>query len=444
MQKRGVCARSPLASGVGALRRRWAVASTQVRLTTLASLVMVAVVVPASYLTGSHATSLVRRETRLAMSNVAVTVLQSVAAQPGAPPAIWERLLNNLVSAKLVDEQYSVDVVYGLLQDQRGAVLAAAYDEHALVLTGNPGPETKRAAVQAALLALSADPEAAGRQGLIVVQASLESDRPMTLTLGCTRAAAERLISQLIARHVAVAALIIIAAILSLWVVLGRATRPLSEVFRAVNQVSRGSLHHPVVSRRPDEVGKVAQAVDQIRLALMRGRQWRALTLRLLETASLDPARLPVGLAYLLLPPPPGLSDATDSSWPQLIEQVMDLEGVVEGAVGERVVVSWGRAGAEQDDLLRAVVAGLEISGQLAAEGVPPVWPLVTRNLPAALAAARPLEGCTPSQSPAVWLLAADFETIADELTAGERVVVGEGDSGAWVVVTCRVDEDLS
>ncbi len=420
----------------------------RVRLTVLAGLVIIAVVVPATYLMAAHAAGLVRRETRLAMSNVAVSVLNYIAAEPSAAPAVLERYLNNLVHSRLEDQTYSVDLVFALVQDRRGVVLAAAYDQQALELANPAGGSATRGEILAPLLALAADSRLAARSGIIVVQASLEdAESPVLATLGCARRAAGRLISQIVARHIAVALLIVATALASLWVVLGLATEPLTAVFRAVDQVSRGRLHYPVVSRAPDEVGRVAQSVDQIRLALGRGRRWRAVALRLLERSKADLSALPSGLVYMLLPqlhrPVRGREEAPDPRIP-LLERIMEGEGIIEGAMESAILASWGREGPEQDDLLRAVLAGLAVAGDSRAVGVGPVFPLVSSRPEALVSDWRNLAQIPAGgDQPGLWLDAEDSPRLTEALAAGEFVIRGERKfNRLWLALSSRLPQE--
>ncbi len=435
----------PHAAPSGLARAPWPTWSRlgelRVRLTLTAGLVIVAVVGPATYLLAAHTAGLVRQETRLAMGNVAVTVLNALAAQPGATPGMRERLLYNLVHAELQEESYSVDVVFALVQDHRGIPLAAAYDSQALALAGPEATPMTRGQVLAPLLELSQDSELAARYGLIVVQATMEDvDRPLVVTIGCKREAAGRLVAQLIARHVAAALLIVVVAVGSLWVALGRATQPLSAVIRAVNHVSRGSLRYPVVARSPDEVGQMAQAVDQIRVALLRGREWRAMALRLLDVAPVDLNRLPDRLVYLAVPAPVAVEAGgadSEAPSPALLEALLDEEGTVEGSAGKRVLVSWGREGAEQDDYLRALVAGWALAVEVGERGAGP-WPLISTSAAAAA------EGAPTAQLPGpyVWVDARDRAQIQPALDTGEFAIVAESPAGPGWLAAIRVDEE--
>lgn len=416
------------------------------RLTALAGLVIIVVVVLASYLMGKHAVDLVRHETRLAMSNVAVTVLGSVAAQPQAPPAVHERFFNNLVRAELQNQVYSVDVVYALLQDQRGVMIAAAYDEQALPLDQTGTAFRDHGEMLLFLSALSTDPALARRYGLIVVQATLEDESfPMTVTLGCARRAAGHLISQIIARHIAVAALIILTALASLWLVLGRATQPVSEVFRALNQVSRGRLYHPVVSRSPDEVGQVAESVDQIRLALLRGRQWREAALRLLNSSDLDAVSFPRGLLYLAIPRqylPPASAKEASSRLFSVLEKVLENNGSLEGQTEDYILASWGRSGLEQDDILRAMTAGLAIATLALEDAEKPQSCLISSNTEAIIRDGPALTDAevqldSGSARAYVWVDAEQAKPLASALAAGDLVCVGEQEETIpWVGLT--------
>ncbi len=416
----------------------------RVRLTATAGLVIVAVVVPATYLMATHATGLVRQETRLAMSNVAATVLNALTVQPGAGPAAQERFLYNLVNAKLQDESYSVDVVFALVQDYRGIPVAAAYDPQALAVAGPPGTPVRREQVLTPLLELSRDSAQAARYGLIVVQATMEDvENPLTVTIGCKRETAGRLVAQILARHVVVALLIIVAALGSLWVALGRATQPLSAVIRAVGHVSRGSLRYPVVARTPDEVGQMAQAVDQIRLALLRGRQWRSVALRLLEVAPVEVRALPEGLAYLGVSVPAeaaGEGEEQGTGWATLLEEVLEEEGTVEGTARGRALVSWGRGGVEQDDYLRALVVGWILAAEVGERGGP--YPTVSHSA-VAVAEEAPPGQLTDAPGPCVWIEARDRDAIEPALEAGEFVVVGETKtSRRWLAVVRVIEEE--
>ncbi len=415
----------------------------RVRLTLTAGLVIVAVVAPATYLMAAHATGLVRRETRLAMSNVAVTVLNELAAQPQGRTATVERFLRNLVNARLEDESYSVDVVFAWVQDGRGRPLAAAYEEQALGLR-QPSPLSgSRGELLASLAQLSTDPALSARYGLIVVQATLEDpENPLTVTLGCKREAAGRLVAQIVARHVVVAVLILLAAVGSLWVALGRATQPLSAVFRAVDHVSRGSLRYPVVARTPDEVGRMAQAVDQIRLALLRGRQWRSVAVGLLEQAQVDPETLPEGLVYMAVPAPCGIrtGEEPESAWGGLLERVLEEEGTIEGSARGRVLVSWGREGPEQDDYLRALVTGWMLATEVGQRGG--LRPVLARTAQAVLQEAPALVEVEVPE-PHVWVAAEDLAELDPVLQAGEFRVIGEAHCvSGWLAVAGRDERE--
>jgi HAMP domain-containing protein len=388
------------------------------------------------YLTAEHAADLVWRDTRLAMSNLAVTVLNSVASQPLASPILHERFLQTMVNAKLEDEIFPIDIVFALLQDSHGAVTAWGADEPALVRAGWK-LRGSRADKIASLRALSSDPALAARHGVVVVQASLEDREPsLSVTLGCRRQAAANVVSQIVARHVAVGVLIVLTALVSLWVALGYATRPIREVFRAVNQVSNGRLGVPILARQRDEVGEVAEAVDEIRLALARGRQWQELALNVLATSKLDLARLPREAVYLAFP----LTGGTALEEPhvlQLLESIIAQEGTVEGVADSWLFASWGRRDAEQDDLLRAIVTGLELSQSALRLTGRPLWPRVCLR-PEAIATNCESLGSTRTRATpnvAVWLDASIREGIASSVAAGELAHAGEIHRG-WQVIT--------
>ena len=397
------------------------------RLTLIPGLIIIVVVAAAMYLTARHATDLVRRETQLVMSNLAVTALNSVASQPLAPPVVHERFLQTMINAKPDDEIFSVDIVFALVQDSHGVVTAMAANEPALAHARYP-LSGDRASKLAALSALASDPALATRHRLILVQASLERDQPsLTVTLGCRRKPANYLISQIIARHVAVGVLIVLTALVSLWVALGHATRPIRQVFQAVSHVSRGRLGYPVLARERDEVGRVAQSVEEIRVSLARGRQWQELALERLCASEIPLAHLPREAVYLVLP-----LDAR-VALPELVERVLAQDGTVEGVSEGYLFASWGREGAEQDDLLRAVVAGLEMAQDAESLWEAPCWPLVCLRPELAVLADLPAPGAEPAA--AVWLDADAREALAPVLAAGDFTPVGEI-IGVWQALT--------
>jgi HAMP domain-containing protein len=389
------------------------------------------------YLTASHAVALVRAQTELTMSNLAVTVLSSVVSQPEALPADQERFLQTMVNSRLEGRVSSVEIVYALLQDSHGAVMALAADEPALAqlrwpLSGDRGQKID------ALQRLSDDSALAARHGLIVVQASLEAGQPsLAVTLGCRRQAAGYVSSQIIARHAAVGVVIVLTALLSLWIALGRMTQPIRRVFQVVNQVSQGRLNFPIFARQADEVGQVTDAVDQIRQALARGRQWQDTALGMLSTCALDPNRLPPEAVCLRLPLAP--LAATEGALAELVECLLAHEGTLEGAAGGTLVATWGRRGAEQDDLLRAVVAGLEVSAEVLRLTGAPLWPSLSLGPETGgQSAPAPVPG-----GPAVAVLveAAAREALAPALEAGDFLEVGERE-GVWQAISWRLEED--
>ena len=411
------------------------------RLTLVAGLLIVSVVTLAMYLTASHAASLVRRETQLAMSNLAVTVLNSVASQPQAPPLVHERFLRSMVNAKLEDEVFAVDILFALLQDGRGVVTALAVDETAALEAGWSSTGD-RARQVAALQAFAANPALAARHGVIVVEASLESSQPsLSVILGCRRQAAGYVTSQIIARHVAVGVLIALTALLSLWVVLGHATRPIRQVFEAVSHISNGRLSHPILARERDEVGRVAAAVDQIRGALARGRQWQDLALNLLCATELPLSRLAPQAVCLAIP----LQErcAVESAGiSEMLEIIMAHEGTVEGVAHRHLLASWGRLGPEQDDLLRAVVAGLELSELVSQSYGQARWPAIVVD-PASALQNHELPDCGESPDGpvvAVWIASAARAGLSVALAAGDLVAVGEM-KGAWQAITWGREE---
>jgi HAMP domain-containing protein len=331
-----------------------------------------------------------------------------------------------------------VEIVYALLQDSHGAVIAMAADEPTLAhlrwpLAGDRGQKID------ALQRLSDDAALAARHGLIVVQASLEAGQPsLAVTLGCRRKAAGYVSSQIVARHVAVGVVIVLTALFSLWIALGRMTQPIRRVFQAVHQVSHGRLNFPIFARQADEVGQVTEAVDQIRQALARGRQWQDTALGMLSTCALDPSRLPREAVCLRLPLA-SLAAAAEGALAELVECLLAQEGTLEGAAGGSLVATWGRRGAEQDDLLRAVVAGLEVSAEALRLTGAPLWPSLSLG---------PETGGQPVPAPipegpdvAVLVDATALEALAPALEAGDFLEVGEREGG-WQAIAWRLEED--
>lgn len=422
-------------------RRLWH--DVRIRLTLISGAIIVFVVTLAMYLTAAHAGSLVFRETQLAMSNLAVTVLNSVVSSPQAPPSVHERFLETMVHAKLEDEVFAVDIVYAMLQEARGAVLALAADEAALSRLDWP-LQGQRAARISALSALNADPQLAARHGLIVVQASLESTQPsLTVTLGCRRQAAGYVTAQIIARHIAVGIAIVITALLSLWFALGQATLPILNVFEAVRHVSHGRLNYPILTRGVDEVGRATQAVDEIRNALARGRQWEEVALGLLQTSVLDPARLPATGVYLSVPLSgvPGVGEGRSLLADYLLA-LLGHEGRIQGATPRFLLASWGAPDPEQDDPVRAVLAGLEISGLAAGLAPAALWPLVSADLRSVVGERPPASPPGPCPATAVWVHDSLREVLLPVLEAGDWSPVGEK-VGPWQAITWRDEASL-
>ena len=421
------------------------------RLTLTAAAVLVGVVAPATYLMARHATDLVRRETELAMSNVAATVLESVAAQPQAPPSATERFLEQVVTAKISNASYSVDVVFAVLQDPQGSVLALAYEPGFLPGLAPGALRPPRGEIATRLLALARDPGLAATQGMVVVQASLEGgERPVQVTLGCLRQAAGRLVGQIVARHVALGLLIVFTGLALLWVTLGKALRPLEELLRAVEQVSCGRRDYPVLAGRGPEVKELAVAVDEMRLALARGDQWQQVAPGLLLQVSAERAASLAGAVVLGIPRP-GLQAATGEARQAALGAVLEQEGHWEGWYGDLLLASWGSARGEQDDAVRALLAGLEAARALAGErGESPLLadaPEVLAQGYAARGETRPptpghagLSGSKPSA--AVWTATEGMPLLEELVAAGELMVVEERRlAQRWLLLTGGAQE---
>ncbi len=348
--------------------RPWA-ASLKNKIALLVSAAIIVTVMSGTYLAIRHTRSVINEQVRLAMGETAYMILQYQTL--GGPPERdnYQQLLRKLVHHKIQSRAYSVDILYVALLDGNGGMIAYAADPAIRTLTAEgkrESPDYDMLGFE--LLELITDSDFKSGQDIIPLTAELEG-YPQLLKMGCRKSIARRTATEITVRYFTLALLLVIVGILVTTYLVGHLTRPLERLSAAAGRIADGDLSVPLLMHGEDEVHSLSDSMARIvgdlqMAAMLRRGIFRATTD---ETAARTRAELPLPPVILILDVrlaaevPVEAREGVDKLLNGFVGAVFQHEGEIHDYEQGRIIVGWGSTVAEQDDLLRAVLAGLEI-----------------------------------------------------------------------------------
>lgn len=316
-----------------------------------------------------HTNSVIAEQVRFAMSDQAFMLLQYQTLGRGMDRDGYRELLRKTVAHKFERGVYSVDILYAVLLDEHGVVIAYAADEEVRRMT----PEGARARPDAdtlglELLALVTDPAFWKRADVQPLTAELEG-HPQVLKMGSRMSIARRAAAEITVRYSTLAVLLIIAGVLVAGYLVGYLTRPLEQLSVAAGRIAAGELNVPLFTRGADEVNNLSAAMSDIVGDLQTAAVLRRGILRVATDNGAGDAHPPVQLAIRISESttrePDVISDEHAAQATAIIHSfitaISDHDGEIIGYGGGRILAGWGAGEAERDDVLRAVLAGLDV-----------------------------------------------------------------------------------
>jgi len=349
--------------------RPWA-ASLKNKLALLVAAAIIITVMSGTYLAIRHTTSVINEQVRLAMGETAHMILQYQTL--GEPPQRdnYQQLLGKLVHHKIQGRAYSVDIVYVALLGGDGAMIAHAADPAIRALTAEgkrQSPDYDILGVQ--LLELIGDRDFKSSQDIIPLTAELEG-YPQLLKMGCRKSIARRTAAEITVRYFTLALLLVIVGILATTYLVGHLTRPLERLTAAAGRIADGDLSAPLLMHGQDEVHSLSDSMARILGDLQMATMLRRGVLRATtdETRRTTRPELPLPPVVLVLDVRSAVQgpDEAHAGVEQLLNSfvvtVFQHEGEIYDYGQGRIIVGWGSTALEQDDVLRAVLAGIEVA----------------------------------------------------------------------------------
>jgi len=347
--------------------RPWA-ASLKNKIALLVAASIAITMMSGTYLAIRHTNNVINEQVRFAMGETAYMMLQyqTLGRQPDA--GNYQQLVRRLVHHKMQGRVYSVEILYVMLLDEHGRIIAYAADPAISELTA----EGRRASPNYDTLGLQlleqiSAPDFKAKQDVVPLTAELEG-YSQVMKMGCRKSIARRTASEITVRYFSLAVLLIILGILVTTYLVGHLTRPLERLSAAAERIAAGDLSVPLVTRGDDEVHDLSDAMAAMVAELQTAAVLRRGILGAAGNGTADESvsgrRAPPVVLVISLP--------SESSEPANTEQLSALlnawvvaicehEGEIHEHGQGRIVVGWGTTEPERDDLLRAVLAGLDI-----------------------------------------------------------------------------------
>ena len=359
--------------------RPWA-ASLKNKIVALVAGAIIVTVMSGTWLAIRHTNRVINDQVRAGMGETAYMLLQYQTFHPPPQNVNYRQLVRKLVNHKIQGRIYSVEIVYALILDGSGRVIAHAADPEirSLTLEGkHSSPDYHLLGDQ--LLDLIADASFKAHHDIIPLTAELEG-YPQVLKMGCRKSIARRAASEITVRYFTLAVLLIIIGVLVTTYLVGRLTRPLERLSLAAGRIAAGELSVPLIAHGKDEVHSLSDSMTHIVADLQTAEMLRRSILRATIEDSPEHRRPPGPLPPVLLAlqvahAERAAEDADDiaDNRPSFINAFIAASGEHEGQLHDygtgRIIVGWGTGGAERDDVLRATLAGLDIAEVLSSPG---------------------------------------------------------------------------
>jgi drug/metabolite transporter (DMT)-like permease/HAMP domain-containing protein len=350
---------------------------------------MVAVLVAVTVLAGTllsiqHNRAVLSEQVRLTMGETATIILQLRGVAQAPSPETYRQYLDRIIRHRISGRFYSLEIMYAVVLDAQGNLIAHAWRDDLMVrdTTGRPmQPGDSAGALR--LLALADSGELARTEDIIPVSAELERGGQVMglLKMGCKRSIAYRAATEIALRNLTLALLLVLLGIVVSYHLVGRLAQPLERLAAAARRLADGELDAPVVTGGGAELsslgGSLERMVDEVRAGAVAGDMLAAE----LQADPQAPAVFPGQVALLAQ-----MGGAAADDWPrQLRELCRSLarnEGRLAHVAAGAAIGAWGLDSCEQDDVLRAAVAGSEWLETVGARGARPALALVALSAP--------------------------------------------------------------
>jgi len=346
----------------------WA-ASLKNKIVALVAGAIIVTVMSGTWLAIRHTNRVINDQVRAGMGETAYMLLQYQTLRPAPENVNYRQLVRKLVNHKMQGRIYSVEIVYALILDGSGRVIAHAADADIRALTAegkHANPDYYLLGNQ--LLDLIANGGFKAEHDIIPLTAELEG-YPQVLKMGCRKSIARHAASEITVRYFTLAVLLMILGILVTMYFVGHLTRPLERLSLAAGRIAAGELSVPLISQGKDEVHRLSDSMARIVTDLQTAEMLRAAILRGTIGDSCEyraPAGpLPPVLLALQLTDHGKTAEQTEDNGGSLLNTFIAATGEHEGQLHDygtgRIITGWGTAGPERDDVLRACLAGLDI-----------------------------------------------------------------------------------
>jgi len=338
------------------------------KIVALVSVVIIATVASSTYLSVRHTQEVVREQVRLTMVQIATMILHSGMVEDRPAPYVYQQYLERTVAYRIESKTplYAIDIVYIGLTDEGGNLVAFAYNPR-IELVDEQGRlfPFRNAAAGRQLYELNSNPDKAKRYGIIPVEAEARSagQTQARVWMGCRRSIADRPAAEIAARNAGLALLLLVCGIAAASLVVSRLTRPLERLSAAVYRLARGETAPVLVRPGSDEISQMARDLVDVQEGLALTRHWRSGLLRALSGPDIRVSGEPEGcLPFLTIELSQDLpAEGRQQLLGRCLEAIFGHDGAVLGSADGVAVMVWGLAGAEADDPLRALLAGIEV-----------------------------------------------------------------------------------
>lgn len=348
--------------------RPWAT-SFRNRIATLVAVAIAVTMLLGTALAVRHTNNVIAEQVRFAMGDQAFMLLQYQTLGRGTDRDGYRELLRKTVDHKFERGVYSVDILYAIILDGHGVVIAYAADDEVKRQTVE-GTRTRPDAdvLGQELLALVTDPAFWTRADVQPLTAELEG-YPQVLKMGSRMSIARRAAAEITVRYSTLAVLLIIAGVLVAGYLVGYLTRPLEQLSVAAGRIAAGELNVPLVSRGADEVNNLSAAISEIVGDLHAAAVLRRGILRVATDNGNGTGPPQVQLVIGIAEAEPDAWDTAEDDYiaraspivQSFVTAISEHDGEIVGYGGGRIIAGWGAGEAERDDVLRAVLAGLDI-----------------------------------------------------------------------------------
>ncbi|MGQ9732631.1 MAG: EamA family transporter [Candidatus Zipacnadales bacterium] len=359
--------------------------SLKLKIASVVILVVFVTMFTSSYLSLRHTESVVSKELRLLMGQLASNVAQLQVLPKPPSRAFLQQYAERLVRQEIRGESYSVRIIFLAILDEHGHISAFAVNPHQLQLADESGAAFREGDMSAAerLVAMAASGELSRQHDLLTTTAihrTEKGERPIVV-IGSRRSLAQRPLQEVRSRAIFLTLLFVLLGTVAAIHFAGTITAPLERLARAMRRVRRGELEVGVIPEGNDEIEDLGHAfnemVDGLRVKQLLDNAFsayvsRQVTDRILQERQiiLAPMRRKVTVIFSDIRGftamaeqlgPEEIFEILNEYFDLMIEIVFRHDGILDKYMGDCIMAVWGAFGEEQDDALRAVMAAVEM-----------------------------------------------------------------------------------